>query len=107
METLRQISPYPMPDGKQRQDKACEGEPQPGPHQWRAQPPHRRRALHQGVNEVRGSGHGVSLGCRNSLRNDLMARWVATLRAETDRPLASAASFKDISLSLSRLTAWR
>ena len=36
-----------------------------------------------------------------------MARWVATLRADTDFPLASAASFKDISLRLSSLMGWR
>jgi len=37
----------------------------------------------------------------------LDGRCVATLRAATDRPLATAASFKDISSSLSSLMAWR
>ncbi len=107
METQRQVRPQPMTDGNNRENKARKGEPQHRPHKRRAQSPHRRCALDQGIDEFSSSCHGVSLDCRSRFRNDLMARCVATFKADTDLPLASAASFKDISLSLSRLMASR
>lgn len=107
METLRQIRPQSMPHHDKRDNEARKGEPQHRPHERRAQSPHRRRAFDQCVYEFSGCGHGVSLDCRSRFRSDLMARCVATFKADTDRPLASAASFKDISLSLMRLMARR
>jgi hypothetical protein len=74
VEALRKIGSHAMSDGDERKDKARQGEPDCDAHQRRTQPPYRRRALHQGVNEFRGSSHGVSLGCRNIFLNDLTAR---------------------------------
>ncbi len=107
LETQRQIRPQPMPHRDERENKSRKGEPQHRPHERRAQSPHRGCAFDQGIDEFPSSGHGVSLDCRSRFRSDLMARCVATFKADTDLPLASAASFKDISLSLSRLMARR
>ena len=107
METQRQIRTQSMLHHDQRDNEARKDEPQHRPHERRAQSLHRRCAFDQGIYEFSGCGHGVSLDCRNRFRSDLMARCVATFKADTDRPLASAASFKDISLSLRRLMARR
>ncbi len=107
METQRKIVPQSMPHRDKRDNEARKREPERRPHERRAQSPHRRCAFDQGIDKLASSCHGVSLDCRSRFRSDLMARCVATFKADTDLPLASAASFKDISLSLSRLMARR
>ena len=107
MQARRQIRSQSVPHCDERDDNACKGEPEHRAHEGRAQSPHGCRAFDQGVDEVGSPGHGVSLYCRSRFRSDLMARCVATFKADTDLPLASAASFKDISFSFSRLMARR
>ena len=90
-----------MRNGDETKNDRGKCQPESGADNWRTQAPDGRRSLNKRINEVWRSSHVESLCCLSTRRKLLIARWVATFSAGIERPLAAAASFKDISFSFS------
>src|SRR5206468_10681970 len=94
-----------MSDAEQHQYDGSQRQPNAGAQQRRSQPSNRSCRVDERIDEIGRFPHDNSPF--SSLRRFLIARWVATFSAETDRPLACDASFSDISLSFIILIASR
>jgi len=95
------IRAHAMRNGDETKDCCGKCQPESGANDRRTQAPDWRRRFNKRVDELRRLGHGGVLCCLSMRRKLLIARWVATFSAGIDRPLAAAASFKDISFSFS------
>ena len=89
----------------QYDDKRRQHDPYGGPYKRRTQAAYRSCGLDQCFDEFWRVCHGQSPCFFRMVRKFLMARCVATLSAAIERPLMAEASFNDISLSLSIVTA--
>ena len=96
-----------MCNGDETKDDRGKCQPVSGANDRHTQAPDGRRSLNKRINEVWRSSHVESLCCLSMRRKFLIARWVATFKAGIERPLAAAASFKDISFSFSMRIVWR
>jgi len=96
-----------MCNGDETKNDRGKCQPESGADDRRTQAPDGRRSLNKRINEVWRSGQVESLCCLSMQRKLLIARWVATFKAGIERPLAAAASFKDISFSFSMWIVWR
>src|SRR5262249_62352022 len=96
-----------MRDGDETQDGRGKRQPESGAQQRRAQATDGRRIFNKRIEGVRRLSPGELLCCLGMRRKLLIARWVATFNAGIERPLAAAASFKDISFSFSMRMVWR
>ena len=90
-----------MRNGDETKHNYGKCQPECGADDRRTQAPDGRRSVNKRINEVWRSGHVESLCYLSMRRKLLIARCVATFSAGIERPLAAAASFKDISFSFS------
>lgn len=107
LDAFEDVGPHAMGDADEGEKERREQQPQPGANERRPQATDRARVRDERIDEIRCCRHGSSPRGLSRRRRLLIARCVATFSAGIDRPLAAAASFKDISFNFSIVSVWR